>query len=94
MAKEIIEEGDRTALLKSWDKAIIDTDKAAAAVNEMRDRLTQVLTKLRMRQSAVSEYILAGQYQAAVATLRQWVGDLEATVKSLHAVINPSKPSA
>ena len=92
MAKEIIEEGDRTALLKSWDKAVIDTDKAGAAMNEMRDRLGQVLTKLRMRQSAVSEYILAGQYQAAVASLRQWVGDLEATVKSLHAAIDPNKP--
>lgn len=93
MAKDIIEEGDRTALLKSWDKAVIDTDKAAGAVNEMRDRLGQVLTKLRMRQAAVGEYVLAGQYQAAVASLRQWVGDLEATVKSLHAAIDPSKPS-
>ena len=92
MAKDSIDEADRTALLKAWDKALIDTDKTGVALGEMRDRLTHALAKLRMRQTAVGEYLLAGQYQAAVATLRSWLGDLDATVKSLHQAMDPARP--
>jgi len=93
MPKEAIEEADRTTLMKAWDKAIVEADKTAASMGDMRDRLTHVLKKLRMRQAAAGEYLLAGQYQAAVASLRAWVGELEATVNSLHQAIDPAKPS-
>ena len=92
--KEAIEESDRSTLLNTWDKALQDTDKAGAAIADMKDRLVQVLGKLRKRQAAVGEYLLAGQYQAAVSALRAWVGELESTVKSLHAAIDPAKPAA
>ena len=92
MAKDSIEEADRTALLKAWDKALIDADRAGAALGEMRERLTHALTRLRMRQVAVGEYLLAGQYQAAVATLRSWLGELEATINNLHNAIGPARP--
>jgi hypothetical protein len=40
-----------------------------------------------MRQTEVAELLLAEQYQAAMDSLIQWVGNLQTTVKQLHGVI-------
>ena len=93
IAKDAIEEGDRTELLKSWAKIVMDADKASAALENMRERLLAVLSKLRMRQAAVSEFLLAGQYQAALDSLKSWVTELNTTITGLHRLIDPVKPS-
>jgi hypothetical protein len=79
--------------MSTWDKAIADADKTTAALNTMRDRVTGALQKLRMRQAAVSEFLLAGQFQAAIAAVKAWVTDLDATVTALRAAIEPNKPA-
>ncbi len=94
MAKEAIEESDRTTLMSTWDKALADTDKTGAMLTNMREKVNSVLKKLRMRQAAVSEFLLAGEFQAALASLKAWITELDATVNSLRAAIEPNKPAS
>jgi hypothetical protein len=91
MAKGSIEETDRTNILSSWDKVTQEADEAQAAMVNMHQSLMGSLDKLRMRQVAVSELLLAGQYQAAVAALKGWLSELESTVAALHKAIDPVK---
>jgi hypothetical protein len=85
--KGTIEETDRTTILAAWDKVLQEADAAGTAMSTMHDRLLATLEKLRMRQAAVSELLLAGQYKAAVDTLMKWLNDLQSTVNGLdHAI--------
>ncbi len=93
MGKDIIEEQDRTAITSAWDRVIQEADKAQAAMGDMQNRLMSLLNKLRMRQSAITELLLAGQYQSAITALKAWLGELETTVKNLHQVIDVVKPA-
>ncbi|MGO8866404.1 MAG: hypothetical protein ACLQME_07885 [Alphaproteobacteria bacterium] len=93
MPNGTIGEADRTTILAAWDRILQDADKAQASMKDMHDSLTNVLQELRIRKTAVSELMLAGQYQAAVDTLKNWLGDLEMTVKNLHKSIDQIAPS-
>ena len=92
MANGTIGEADRTTILAAWDRILQDADKAQASMKDMHDSLMNVLQELRIRKTAVSELVLAGQYQAAVDTLKNWLGDLETTVKNLHKSIDQIAP--
>jgi len=85
--KGMIEETDRTTILAAWDKVLQEADAAGTTMSTMRDRLLATLQKLRMRQVAVSELLLAGQYQAAAETLMKWLNDLQSTVNGLDRAI-------
>lgn len=94
MPKEALEEADRTGLLQAWDRIIVDADKGTAAMSTMRERLMAVLGKLRARQVAVSEFLLADQFQSAVNAVKSWINDLDTTINGLRKVIEPVKPSS
>lgn len=84
LPKGTIEETDRTNLLAAWDKVVQQADAAGTAMLDMREKLLATLQKLRMRQTAVAEFLLAGQYKAALDTLMNWLTDLQGTVDGLH----------
>jgi hypothetical protein len=88
LPKGAIEETDRSNILAAWDKVLLEADAASTAMTDMRDKLLATLQKLRMRQTAVSELLLAGQYKAALDTLMNWLTDLQGTVDGLHRSID------
>ncbi len=88
LPKGTIEETDRSTILAAWDKVLQEADAASTAMTDMRDKLLATLQKLRMRQTAVSELLLAGQYKAALDTLMNWLNDLQGTVEGLHHAID------
>lgn len=94
LAPNLLDEADRQAILDAWDATLRDTDNAAAAMADMRSKLMSALENLRMRQTAMAELVLAGQYQAAVEAMKKWLVDLEATVGGLHKVLEPAKPTS
>jgi hypothetical protein len=91
--KDAISEQDRMALVETWQNIIQTADNAQAAMGEMRGKLADVLQKLRMRQVAISEFMLAGRYEAAIAAVSNWLNDLQATVNSLHQAIDQIGPT-
>ncbi len=88
LPKGSLEETDRSSILAAWDKVLQEADAASTAMTDMRDKLLATLQKLRMRQTAVAELLLAGQYKAALDTLMNWLNDLQGTVEGLHHAID------
>ncbi len=93
MAPNVIDEGDRQAILNAWDAILQNADATAAAMADMKTKLGSALENLRMRQTAMSEMVLAGYHQGAIEALQKWLKDLESTVGDLHQVLAPAKPT-
>lgn len=92
LAKGTIEESDRTIILAGWDHVIQQADKARAAMDDMHGRLMNAVKELRMRETAVSEMMLAGEYNAAIKAVQDWIAELQTTVSSLRSVIDNLVP--
>lgn len=93
-AKDMLEESDRTRLLQVWTDVLTQSDKATSAVGGIRTQLLDALTSLRRRQAAISEYMLAGQYKAAIDSLNAWVDQLHQTVERMNGVVSQFHDSA
>lgn len=83
-----ITEEDRTKIVGAWEHVLQQTDTATGAMSDLRTRLMDVLNQLRMKETAMSELLLAGQYGAAIQAFMQWVAELQVTVTNLHKVID------
>jgi hypothetical protein len=92
MPSGMISEEGRTRALAAWDDVLKTADRATAGMADIHDQFLVVLRELRMRQTEVSELLLAEQYQAALDSVVKWVADLQITVKQLHGVLinNPT----
>ena len=88
MPQGAIAEEDRTRIVTAWQHIIQEADKATASMGDVHNRIMDVLTELRMKQAAVGELLLAGQYEAAMETFEKWLADLQTTVNSLHEIIS------
>jgi hypothetical protein len=84
---DVMTETDRTSLLAAWDKIIRDADTAKIGMANMRDSLTSALSTLRLRSHAMSEMILASEYQAVLNVYNAWLADLQKSMVNLHAII-------
>jgi hypothetical protein len=63
---ETIEENMRGQVLERWDQIIKDADALQNAVTDLRSSMMDKLQKLRMRKTAISELVLAEEFQAAI----------------------------
>jgi hypothetical protein len=91
--KGLLAESDRTKLLQVWSNVIAQADSAVAAVGSIRGQVLDALTSLRMRELAISEFMAAGQYQDAIASLNAWLAQLQVTVNHMKATISQFQPS-
>jgi len=92
--KEGMTEQDRTSLMATWDKIITDADRLATKITDSRERVLNSLKGLRMRQAAMGEYILAGRFQAALNSIRDWASELDSAISRLKANINMNRPGS
>jgi molybdopterin converting factor small subunit len=90
LAKGMISEADRTAVLTKWNALLQQADGAQAKVMTMRDKLLGALTELQERQVGISEELLVGSYEYAVKSLNQWLDELEKLINDLRASIGVS----
>lgn len=94
MAPKDIDEGDRQTLIGTWDAILQRTDVMATAMADMRSKLTSSLENVRIRQTVISEMILAGHFEGVLTAMSKWLSDLEATMGDLHAALASAKPTS
>jgi ABC-type transporter Mla subunit MlaD len=92
MNDHTIDNEDKTAILKAWDDIMQGTDTAKVSMKNMRESLGSALGKLTRKRVAISEMLLANQYQAAISSFNAWVRDLEQTTKNLHEMLGRDEP--
>jgi hypothetical protein len=92
MTDQTIDNEDKTAILKAWDDITQGTDNARVSMKNMRESLSSALGKLTRKRVAISEMLLANQYQEAISSFNAWVRDLEQTTKSLHEMLGRDEP--
>jgi uncharacterized protein YukE len=92
MNTQTIDNEDKTAILKAWDDIMQGTDNAKVSMKNMRESLGSALGKLTRKRVAISEMLLASQYQEAISSFNAWVRDLEKTTKSLHEMLGRDEP--
>jgi hypothetical protein len=92
MTDQTIDNEDKTAILKAWDDITQGTDNAKVSMKNMRESLGSALGKLTRKRVAISEMLLANQYQEAISSFNAWVRDLEQTTKSLHEMLGRDEP--
>lgn len=92
MNEQTIDNEDKTAILKAWDDITQGTDNARVSMKNMRESLGSALGKLTRKRVAISEMLLANQYQEAISSFNAWVRDLEKTTKSLHEMLGRDEP--
>lgn len=90
---DVISQSDKNEIIAAWDKALVDTDKVSNMMTEMRQKLLATLGNLRKHRTAMSELLLASQYQAAIRSLLNWLTDLDGTVTDLNRLLQDTPTS-
>lgn len=81
-------EADRQRVLDAWNRVIKSANKAQAAVADIHTTLLAELRDLRMRDVAVGQLMLAGEYQAALHDVLTWTKKLRVTIEKLNTLIS------
>jgi hypothetical protein len=88
MPKDTIEETLRSEILSDWDRIMQAADAGQAAMNDLRTKTIDTLQRLRMRQVAIAELLLAGEFESAIKALNNWISDLQGTMGGLNQIID------
>lgn len=94
MAPKDIDEADRQTLIGKWDAILQSADILATAMADMRSKMTSSLENVRIRQTVISEMILAGHFEGVLSAMSKWLSDLETTMGDLHAALAAAKPTS
>ena len=71
-----------------------DCDNVSAERGMLVEQINATMGKLRRREAAVSELMLLNEYSAAIAYLRHWIDDFQATLGKLHKTLDVNRPLA
>lgn len=90
MTDKQIDPSDRRNLMNIWQGIVTRAGEGVSEAGGVEQKVGFVLGELQRKQTAVAQYILADEYEAAVKSFDQWVNQLSATVQSLHKILVPN----
>lgn len=94
MPATMLDELDRQRILEKWDSISRDAAGVTSAMADMRSKVLSSVENLRLRQVAITELVLAGEFEGAINSLKKWLADLDQTMKDLHAAVEGARPTS
>jgi hypothetical protein len=94
MPATMLDEMDRQRILDKWDSISRNAAGVTSAMADMRSKVVSSVENLRLRQVAIAELVLAGEFEGAINSLKKWLADLDQTMKDLHAAVEGARPTS
>lgn len=94
MPSTMLDEMDRQRILDKWDAISRNAAGVTSAMADMRTKLLSSMENLRMHQVAITELVLAGEFEGAINSLKKWLSDLDQTMTDLHAAVEGARPTS
>lgn len=73
MPATMLDEMDRQRILDKWDSISRNAAGVTSAMADMRSKVLSSVENLRLRQVAIAELVLAGEFEGAINSLKKWL---------------------